>query len=526
MDFSFFTKDNTSGHKTKETWFKKNHAITYNNIIEYCDKIDLEMNFKEKIWFYFNKLTYRPKCLTCNKEVKFRNRFDKPYGDFCSLNCANSNKDELIKRQKETFQKNYGVDHYPQHKDFVRKQKQTKKEKYGNENYNNIEKSKKTRKKRYGDENYNNIDKVKKTNLELYGNENYSNSNSYINKIKDQYRDRYKKINIKDVKKDVVIIHCDICQKESELTKQLLYERHKRDYNVCLHCNPIGNGNRSGYELEMSEFLNSLNIKHKTNEKIGDSKIEVDIYIPENKLAIEINGLYWHNELFKSKNFHLNKTVECEKHGITLLHIFEDEWVYKKEIVKSIIKNKLRLSNNKIYARKCEIRPVNHQESIVFMEDNHIQGKVKSSVRLGLYHQDMLVSLMTFSKGRVIMGGKKDEWELNRFCNLTNINVIGGFSRLLKHFIVNYKPNKIISYSDIRIFDGKIYENNNFKKISYSKPNYWYVINGLRHYRFNFRKSQLTKEGYDNNLTERQIMFNRKIYRIYDCGNIRWEYNC
>ena len=89
-----------------------------------------------------------------------------------------------------------------------------------------------------------------------------------------------------------------------------------------------------------------------------------------------------------------------------------------------------------------------------------------------------------------------------------------------------YKPNKIISYSDIRIFDGKIYENNNFKKISYSKPNYWYVINGLRHYRFNFRKSQLTKEGYDNNLTERQIMFNRKIYRIYDCGNIRWEYNC
>jgi hypothetical protein len=69
-----------------------------------------------------------------------------------------------------------------------------------------------------------------------------------------------------------------------------------------------------------------------------------------------------------------------------------------------------------------------------------------------------------------------------------------------------------------------MYETLGFNKISQSKPNYWYVINDIRYHRFNFRKSILVKEGFDKNKTEKQIMFDRGIYRIYDCGNIRWEY--
>jgi hypothetical protein len=132
---------------------------------------------------------------------------------------------------------------------------------------------------------------------------------------------------------------------------------------------------------------------------------------------------------------------------------------------------------------------------------------------------------MTFSKGRIIMGGKETEWELNRFCNLINHNIVGAASKLMNFFVKKYKPNKVVSYSDIRIFDGGMYEKLNFQYISQSKPNYWYVINGLRRHRFGFRKSILVKEGYDKDLTEKQIMLNRKIYRIYDCGNIRWEFN-
>ena len=123
------------------------------------------------------------------------------------------------------------------------------------------------------------------------------------------------------------------------------------------------------------------------------------------------------------------------------------------------------------------------------------------------------------------MGGKSNEWELTRFANLINTNVIGASSKLFTFFLKKYNPTKIVSYSDIRLFDGQMYETLGFNKISQSKPNYWYVINGVRHYRFNFTKSKLVKEGFDKEKTEKEIMFERKIYRIYDCGNIRWEYS-
>ena len=147
MDFSFFTTDNKSGYKTTEKWLSKNYPELYSSIKEY--KPDIEMSFKERIWFFYNNLTERPKCVTCGKEIKFRERFDKPYGDFCSLVCINMNKEEMLKRQKKTFNKRYNVDFYPQHEEFLIKQRKTKKEKYGDEHYNNVEKSKKTRKGKY-----------------------------------------------------------------------------------------------------------------------------------------------------------------------------------------------------------------------------------------------------------------------------------------------------------------------------------------------------------------------------------------
>jgi len=250
----------------------------------------------------------------------------------------------------------------------------------------------------------------------------------------------------------------------------------------------------------------------------------LDIFIPQHNLAIEFNGLYWHNELFVDDKYHLNKTTQCQEKGISLIHIFEDEWLYKKNIIKSIIKGKLGLIGKKIYARECNIKIVKSSEAKKFLNENHIQGSVNSKIRIGLYYKDILVSIMTFSKGRIILGGKKNEWELTRFCNVIDTIVVGAASKLFNFFTKNYQYDKIISYSDIRLFDGNLYNKLNFVKISQSKPNYWYVINGLRYYRFNFRKSKLVKEGFDSEKTEKQIMLDRKIYRIYDCGNLRWEY--
>jgi hypothetical protein len=525
MDFSFFTTNNKSGYKTSEKWFSKNYPKEYNDIIEYSKKVQLNGNFKEKIWFYFNQITERPKCVSCGDEISFRNRFDKPYGDFCSLICFNHNKDEMINRQKKTFIKKYGVNFFPEHESFIYKQREKKKLKYGNQNYNNPEKIKKTKKERYGDVNFNNQNQYQKTCLNKYGTNNYSKSNHYKNKIKLKFIEKYPNINITEIKKETVTIQCDICKNDSSITKQLLYERYKRTHNCCLTCNPIGFNNRSEYEKEICNFLTEKNIEYQTNVKIPNENVEIDIFIPLYNLGIEFNGVYWHNELFKTKNYHLEKTIKCEKNGINLIHIFEDEWIYKREILKSIILNKVNKTDKIIYGRKCTIKEISSIESKKFLDENHIQGNVNSKVKIGLFYENILVSVMTFSKGRIIMGGKNTEWELNRFCNLLNTNIIGSASKLLNFFIKNYSPEKIVSYSDIRLFNGDMYKKIGFNLISQSKPNYWYVINGIRKHRFNYTKSKLIKEGYEKNKTEKEIMFERKIYRIYDCGNIRWEYN-
>ena len=168
-----------------------------------------------------------------------------------------------------------------------------------------------------------------------------------------------------------------------------------------------------------------------------------------------------------------------------------------------------------------DIEPLNK-----FLEDNHIQGKLGAKVRVGLYHNEELVSLMTFGSLRKSLGSKSQEgdWELLRFCNKLNTNVVGGASKLLKYFINNYKPDNIISYADRRWSEGNLYYNLGFKLVGETRPNYFYLNTSRRESRFKYRKDILVKQGYDPNKTEREIMKERGYLRIYDCGTLKFEY--
>jgi len=277
-------------------------------------------------------------------------------------------------------------------------------------------------------------------------------------------------------------------------------------------------------EIDLANWLNDLNISIKTSNRTILNGKELDIYIPSHNLAIEYDGLYWHSEKHIDKDYHINKTIECEKQGIHLIHIFEDEWLNKKDIVKSRLQNILGLTPNKLYARKTVIKEISSEKSKEFLDNNHIQGNVNSKIKLGLYYNDELVSLMTLGLLRKSMGATNVDgsYELLRFCNKLNTNVIGGAGKLLKHFIKTYKPIEIISYADKRWSKGDLYEKLGFKFIHDSKPNYWYLIGNNREYRFKYRKDILVKEGYDPSKTEHQIMLGRGIYRIYDCGNKKY----
>jgi len=279
-------------------------------------------------------------------------------------------------------------------------------------------------------------------------------------------------------------------------------------------------------ESELLEFIkNNTDRKIKTSDrKILNGK-EIDIYISELKIGFEFNGLYWHSDLYKSKYYHLEKTKECLKQDIQLLHIWEDDWTYKQDIVKSMIINKLGKTESRIFARKCEIKEISDNKLIrSFLEKNHIQGFVGSRIKLGLFYNNELVSLMTFGNLRKSLGqsSKERKYELLRFCNKLNTSVIGGASKLFKYFKDNYNVEEVISYSDLSRSNGNMYKKLGFRLIHESSPNYYYVINGNRKHRFNFRKDKLIREGYDPSKTEIEIMSDRGFYRIFDCGMQKW----
>jgi hypothetical protein len=280
-------------------------------------------------------------------------------------------------------------------------------------------------------------------------------------------------------------------------------------------------------ENELYDFIKSLIndniIQRERNVLDGD---ELDIYVPSKNVAFEYNGLYWHSELTKDKKYHLNKTEKCKNKGIRLFHIFEDEWENKKDILKSMIKNIFNLTNKKIYARDCVIKEVNSKDSNDFLNNNHLQGKCNSTFRYGLYYNNELVSIMTFGKSRHFVGSCKYEYELLRFCNKKNTNVIGGASKLFNFFIKNNNPNSVVSYADKRWSVGNLYEKIGFIKYNESNPNYYYIIGNRRYYRYNFRKSILIKKyNCPVNMSEHEFCLSQKWYRIYDCGCLcyKWE---
>jgi hypothetical protein len=280
----------------------------------------------------------------------------------------------------------------------------------------------------------------------------------------------------------------------------------------------------SDEEKELVDFISSVYFGEiKTSNRSILKGKELDIYLPDLKIAIEYNGLYSHSykpwedteSLIKDSKYHLRKTLECERQGIQLIHIFSDEWNHKQEIVKSVLKSKFGL-NDKIYARKCSVVDVSIDVKNDFLNSNHIQGEDKSRIKLGLQFEDKLVALMTFNKSRY---NKNYEWELVRFCNSKGFNVVGGFSKLLSYFKDRYSGS-IVSYADRRYSNGGVYSKNGFKLIRVNKPGYYYVDNNylIRHNRMKFQKKLIGAYNCTEYEKAREMGFNK----IYDCGSLTY----
>ena len=292
----------------------------------------------------------------------------------------------------------------------------------------------------------------------------------------------------------------------------------------CQVCNPLINVGYSKMETELVDILKD-NFELILNDRtILDGK-ELDIYIPFKKVSIEFNGIFWHSELYgKNKNYHLDKTKKCNEQGINLIHIFETEWMEKKDLVISIIHSKLGKFEKRLYARNCDIREISPQIKNKFLEENHLQGSDKSTIKLGLFFEGELVSVMTFGNSRF---NKNYQFEMHRFCNKKGHQIVGGASKLWSYFVRNYFPESVITYADRRYYGGSFYDTLGFTKVGASTPNYFYFKGKnklLSRIQFQKHKLQNILETFDPTLTEWENMQLNGYNRIWDCGNYVFEW--
>lgn len=291
----------------------------------------------------------------------------------------------------------------------------------------------------------------------------------------------------------------------------------------CPECNIWAGTSRM--EKDIQSFIESIYDQEiLSNHRQLISPYEVDMYLPDINLAIEFNGIYWHGEQNgKDRRYHLNKTEMCNGEGVDLVHIFENEWVYKTDIVKSILRAKLNKIQTIVYARKCEIRTVDTKTTRKFLDRNHIQGYSPCSYSVGLYYEDELVSLMTFGKSRY---DQNFEWEMLRFCSELDTIVVGSGSRLFSHFRRTKNPRSVVTYADRRYFSGHSYKIMGFEYEGSTKPNYFYFNHPSIELesRIKYQKHKLSNilENFDPSRTEYENMLNNGFDRIWDCGNEKY----
>ncbi len=193
---------------------------------------------------------------------------------------------------------------------------------------------------------------------------------------------------------------------------------------------------RSKAETEIINYINRFGFDIKINDRTILGGLECDIVIKDLLLLIEYNGVYYHSEISgnKNKNYHRSKLLLANSKGYKMIQIFEDEWLFKKDIIKIKLLHILGINNtNKIYARKCEIIEINPSLKNNFLNKNHIQGEDRSNILLGAYYNNELISVMTFDNKRVFNKTKnhnKNIYELKRFATNNNYQVIGIGSKL------------------------------------------------------------------------------------------------
>lgn len=282
----------------------------------------------------------------------------------------------------------------------------------------------------------------------------------------------------------------------------------------CLKCRTNGTSKK---EKEVSGFIEELGFNIIKNDRTLIKPRELDIYIPSKNIAIEFNGLYWHSDRYLDNNYHYNKWRSCHDKGVRLISIWEDDWDNKRVIVENHIKSVLGVNNQpRIYARNTIVKNINKNDARDFLNENHIQGFVGSSVYLGLFSDTSLVAIASFTK-------KGNDYLLSRYA--TSCSVIGGHSKLVSYFEKNYSYNKLITFADRTFSNGDLYRQTGWVVDGEVPADYYYIVDNVRFHKFGFRKERFKKDPnliFETGKTESELAVLNRLDRIWDAGKVRF----
>jgi hypothetical protein len=281
--------------------------------------------------------------------------------------------------------------------------------------------------------------------------------------------------------------------------------------SLCEMCFPVS---ASQWQVEIEEWIRSLGVDVRREDREQLAPKEIDIYIPAARLGIECHGLYFHSDAKDGNNpkAHLTKASMADAHGIRLLQVFFDEWRDRKEVVKGMILSRLGMSTRRVGARKCDVVEVAPVQQRVFFEKSHLAGHAGSKICWGLVSDGELIACLSLRSPRQ---KRWSSWyEVSRFATLPGVSVSGGLSRLVKvahAWSRSQGKLGVMTYVDRRVGTGESYRKCGFVDAGVTGPDYWYTDFTNRFDRFKFR-AQAGK-------SELEVAREAKVFRVWGAGS-------
>ena len=404
--------------------------------------------------------------------------------------------EEIKSNTRETLMLRYGVSHISQYSPFLEKAKQTNIERYGVPYYFQTDDFKQA---------------VKDLNNANYGVDSFQQRH---------FSENFDKISDRDFMANLYENYDFNTSRMAEYfgvdNTTILNYMHKLGLSDIVY-----RRSRSGAEYDLYTFITSVySGEVLSNKRSILGGLELDIYIPELKIGIEFNGVYWHSSLYKDKKYHQNKAILCKDNDIKLMQVWEDDWnnEIKQQIIKTTLLSALGLQETTAYARKCRVVIVDGNVASEFLNANHIQGSTRASLWIVLYFNNVMVAVMGFKR----LKNDTDDWDLVRYA--TSGLVVGGFSKLLTHFKKNYRWDSIVSFANLDYSHGNVYSVNGFTFEYITPPSLHYVVGNKRVRRERYMKHKLKSlfPDYDGSHVD-TFLISKRIYPLYDSGMIKFR---